>query len=125
MSAAAIAANNRTFERAIAMGNVEAIAALLAPDVIALPPEGPMVTGREAVKQFWASTIREHGVTSCQLVTDHIDTVGDLASEVGHAIMTMATQDGESGTARIKYVVVWKRVGGAWVLHRDIWNATA
>jgi ketosteroid isomerase-like protein len=37
--------------------------------------------------------------------------------------MTMATPDGKSETARIKYVVVWKRVDGAWLLHRDIWNA--
>jgi ketosteroid isomerase-like protein len=37
MSAAEIAANNRAFESAIATGNVDAIAALLAPDVIALP----------------------------------------------------------------------------------------
>jgi len=123
MSAAEIAANNRAFENAIATGNVDAIAALLAPDVIALPPDGPIVTGREAVKQFWRSTITEHGVTSCQIITDHLDTVGDVASEVGHATMTMATPDGKSETARIKYVVVWKRVDGAWLLHRDIWNA--
>ena len=123
MSAAEITANNRAFESAIATGNVDAIAALLAPDVIALPPDGPIVTGREAVRQFWASTIREHGVTSCQIITDHLDTVGDMASEVGHATMMMTAPDGKSETARIKYVVVWKRVDGAWLLHRDIWNA--
>jgi ketosteroid isomerase-like protein len=59
MSAAEIAANNRVFEKAIATGNVAAIAVLLAPDVIALPPNGPIVTGREAVAQLWASAIRE------------------------------------------------------------------
>jgi uncharacterized protein (TIGR02246 family) len=123
MSAAEIATNNRAFESAIATGNVDAIAALLAPDVIALPPDGPMVTGREAVRQFWASTIREHGVTSCQIITDHLDTVGDVATEVGHATMTMAPPNGKSETASIKYVVVWKRLDGRWLLHRDIWNA--
>ena len=63
MSAADIAVNNRDFEKAVAAGNVEAIAALLAPDVMALPPDGPVVTGREAVKQLWASAISEHGMT--------------------------------------------------------------
>ena len=123
MSAAEIATNNRAFESAIATGNVDAIAALLAPDVIALPPDGPMVTGREAVRQFWASTIREHGVTSCQIITDHLDIVGDVASEVGHATMTTAPQNGTSETACIQYVVVWKRLNSRWLLHRDIWNA--
>ncbi len=55
MSAAEIAANNRAFENAIGTGNVEAIAALLTPDVTALPPDGPPAAGREAVKQLWAS----------------------------------------------------------------------
>jgi uncharacterized protein (TIGR02246 family) len=123
MSAAEIDANNRAFESAIATGNVDAIAVLLAPDVIALPPNAPAVAGRDAVKQFWASTIQEHGVTSCQFITDHLDSVGDFASEVGHATMTMAPPNGKSETVTIKYVVVWKRVDGTWLLHRDIWNA--
>ena len=66
MSAADIAANNRAFEKAVETGNVEAIAALLAPDVISLPPDGPIVAGREAVKQLWASAIRAHGMTKFQ-----------------------------------------------------------
>jgi uncharacterized protein (TIGR02246 family) len=123
MSAAEIAANNRAFESAIATGNVDAIAALLAPDVIALPPDGPMVTGRQAVRQFWASTIKELSVKSCQIITDHLDSAGDVISEVGHAIMTTAPRDGKSETASIKYVVVWKRLDGRWLMHRDIWNA--
>ena len=99
MSAAEIAANNRAFENAVATGNVDAIAALLAPDVMALPPDGPIVTGREAVKQLWASAIKEHGMTSCQITTDQLDVVGDVASEVGHATMTMAPPGGKSETA--------------------------
>ena len=123
MSVAEIAANNRAFENAVATGNVDAIAALLAPDVIALPPDGPIVMGHEAVRQLWASVISEHGMTSCQLTTDQLDIVGDVASEVGHATMTMAPPGGKSETATIKYLVVWKQLKGSWLLHRDIWNA--
>lgn len=125
MTAATIAANNRAFENAIATGNVEAIAALLAPDVIALPPDGPIVTGREAVKQLWASALNEHGMTSCRLVTKTLDVVGEVASEVGHATLTMAPRDGNAMTATIKYLVVWKHLDGRWLLHRDIWNAAS
>ena len=124
MSAAEIAANNRAFENAVETGNVDAIAALLAPDVVALPPDGPVVTGRDAVRQLWESAIREHGTTSCRITTDTLDVVGDVASDVGHATMTMAPPGGKSETARIKYLVVWKRLNGRWLLHRDIWNAT-
>jgi uncharacterized protein (TIGR02246 family) len=125
MSAAAIAANNRAFENAVEAANVEAIAALLAPDVVALPPDGPAVIGRDAVSQLWQSAIKEHGMTSCRISTDTLDVVGDMASEVGHATMTMAPPGGKSETARIKYLVVWKRLNGKWLLHRDIWNSIA
>jgi uncharacterized protein (TIGR02246 family) len=123
MTDAAIAANNRAFENAVAAGNVDAIAALLAPDVVALPPGGPIVTGREAVTQLWASAISEHGMTDCRLTTQTLDIVGDVASEFGTATMTMAPPGGNRETATMKYLVVWKRLDGKWLLHRDIWNA--
>ena len=72
MGAADIAANNRAFEKAVETRNVEAIAALLAPDIISLPPDGPIVAGREAVKQLWVSAIREYGMTKFQINTEKL-----------------------------------------------------
>lgn len=123
MSSADIAANNRAFEHAVETADIEAIGALLAPDVIALPPDGPIVSGLEAVKRLWASAIRDHGMKSCRISTEILDVVGDMASEVGRATMTMAPPGGQSETVMIKFVVVWKRHKGKWLLHRDIWNA--
>ena len=45
---------------------------------------------------------------------------GEMAHEVGEAQLTLG-----SGTAVVKYVVVWKKADGQWRLHRDIWNAKA
>ncbi len=123
MSAEDIDANNRAFEHAIDAGNLEAIAALLAPDVMALPPDGPLAIGKEAVRQLWASAMRDHGLTGCRITTDHLDFAGDVASEVGHATLTMAAPNGTSQSSSVKFVVVWKRLDGKWLLHRDIWNA--
>jgi ketosteroid isomerase-like protein len=47
-----------------------------------------------------------------------MEIAGDTAHEVGEAILTL-----ESGAFTGKYVVVWKKIGGQWRLHRDIWNA--
>ncbi len=125
MSAAEIAANNRAFELAVETGNLDRIAALLAPDVMALPPDGPIVKGKESVKQLWASAIKEHGMRSFRIGSDNLDFAGDMASEVGHATMILAPPGGNAETVKIKFVVVWKRLDGKWLLHRDIWNAAA
>ena len=125
MSAADIATNNGAFEKAVETGSVEAIAALLAPDIISLPPDGPIVVGREAVKQLWESAIRDYGMTKFLIHTEKLDIVGDMASEVGRATMTMAPPGAKSETTEIKYLVVWKRLDGKWLLHRDIYNAIA
>jgi len=46
---------------------------------------------------------------------------GDLAYEVGtYAAMGEGGKPLDSG----KYVVVWRRDGEAWKLHRDIWNTS-
>jgi uncharacterized protein (TIGR02246 family) len=123
MSASDIAANNRAFERAVGAGDVDAIAALLAPDVMALPPDSAMATGKAAVSQLWGSVIREHGLRDCRITTDTLDVVGDVAIEVGRATVTLGAAGGPPATERIKFVVVWKRLDGKWLLHRDIWNA--
>jgi uncharacterized protein (TIGR02246 family) len=123
MSAAEIEANNRAFEKAIETRNVEAIAALLAPDIMSLPPDCPIVAGREALKQLWESAILDYGMTKFQINTDKIDVVGDMASEVGRATMAMAPPGGKSETTEIKYLVVWKQLNGKWLLHGDIYNA--
>ncbi len=45
MSATEVAAKTRAFERAVETGNPEAIAVLLARDVMTRPPAGPVVAG--------------------------------------------------------------------------------
>ena len=125
MSAAGRAANNRGFEYAIEGADIDAIANLLAPDVIAVPPDGAIVAGKEAVTALWKAAISEHGMKSCRISSETLDVTGDTASEVGHATMTMVPASGAAETARMKFVVVWKRLGGRWLLHRDIWNAAA
>jgi len=47
------------------------------------------------------------------------ESAGDLACETG--IVRLVATDGTLSQAR--YVVVWKREGGQWKLHRDIWNS--
>jgi uncharacterized protein (TIGR02246 family) len=117
MSQADIAAVNRKFEQAAANGDLDLLASLYTKDAVALPPDGPFVKGRENIKQMWGTIAQQIGLKSVKLQTVELEVSGDSANEVGEAQLTLA-----SGTAVVKYVVVWKKAEGGWHLHRDIWN---
>jgi len=120
MSRSEIAAVNRMFEEAAGKGDLEGLASLYTKDAVALPPDGPFVRGRDNIKQMWASIAQQIGLKSVKLETVDLEVAGEMAHEVGEAHLTLG-----SGTAVVKYVVVWKKADGQWRLHRDIWNTKA
>jgi uncharacterized protein (TIGR02246 family) len=123
MSQAEIAAVNRSFEEAIRKGDARAVAALYTADAIVLAPDAPMARGPQAIEQLWASAIAGMGLRSVTLETVDLEVAGELAHEVGEATLGLQPAAGAPATVTVKYVVVWKRAGGRWRLHRDIWNA--
>ena len=118
MSRIEIEAVNRAVEDAVRKRDTERLATLYTADAIVMPPDAPFVKGRDNIKQFWGSAIEQLGVKDVRLNTIDLEIAGDTAHEVGEAVLTL-----ESGGTTGKYVVVWKKVGGQWRLHRDIWNA--
>jgi uncharacterized protein (TIGR02246 family) len=120
MSQSEISAVNRQFEEAARKGDLDRLASLYTPDAIALPPDGPLVKGRDNIKQMWGSIAQQLGLKDVQLKTVDFELAGDTGYEVGEATLAIS-----SGTAVVKFVVVWKKLGGQWRLHRDIWNTKA
>jgi uncharacterized protein (TIGR02246 family) len=118
MSLSEIAAVNRQFEDAARKGDLDRLASLYTPDAIALPPDGPVVKGREAIKQMWGTAAQQMGLKDVRLQTLDFEQAGDTGYEVGEATLALADR-----TAVVKFVVVWKKTDGQWRLHRDIWNA--
>ncbi len=94
------------------------MASLYTTDAIALPPDGPIVRGRENIKRLWGSALEESGLKSVKLETVDLQLAGDHAYEVGEG-----TLDFPAGPSAVKFVIVWKKVDGQWRVHRDIWNA--
>lgn len=117
MSLSEISAVNRQFEDAARKGDLDRLAALYTPDAMALPPDGPLVKGRDAIKQMWGAVAQQIGLKEVRLSTLDYQQAGDTGYEVGEAALTLG-----SGSAVVKFVVVWKKVDGQWRLHRDIWN---
>ena len=117
MSLSEIAAVNRQFEDAARNGDVGRLASLYTADAMVLPPDGPVVQGRDNIKQMWATVAQQIGLKDVRLSTVNFEQAGDTGYEVGEATLSTGT-----GTVVVKFVVVWKKESGQWRLHRDIWN---
>jgi ketosteroid isomerase-like protein len=115
----AIETGNRAFIAAFLKGDSRAIARLYTEDAQVIPPDALLATGRPAIAEFWQGSI-ESGIKGIALETTAVESAGDLAYETGTVRLT--ARDGAVTQAR--YVVVWKRVGEKWMLHRDIWNSS-
>jgi len=111
---------NQSFMTAFAAGDAQALAALYTTDGQLAPPNSDVLTGREAIGGFWQGAM-DMGLKGVALETAELDEYGDTAVEQGRYQLT----DGEGNVAdRGKYLVIWKRAGDTWKLHRDIWNTS-
>lgn len=124
MSSEEIARVSRRFEEATAKGEIEGMAAVYTEDGVALPPDGPVVKGHEALRGLWSSVVNDMGLKAVKLETLDLELISDdAACEIGEATLELAPAGGEAAQAVAKFIVVWKKVDGQWLWHRDIWNA--
>ena len=114
---------NREFVAAFNRGDASGVAAAYREEARVLPPGAAMVSGRQAIQQFWQA-VMGMGVREVDLRTEEVEASGELAYEIGSATLTMQPEGGTPRTDTVKYVVVWqRRAGGAWQLAVDIWNS--
>ena len=113
-----ILACNKHFMDAFGRGDAASLANLYTVGGQLLPPNSEVVAGRDAIRTFWQGAL-DAGLTEARLDTVEVDGTGETAVEVGrYTLRGKGGQVADTG----KYVVVWKREGDGWKLHRDIWN---
>jgi uncharacterized protein (TIGR02246 family) len=113
----AVDAGNYFFQKAFAERDARAIADLYTEEGRVIAPGAEPAAGRAAIAAFWTGAMQE--TTGVRLETLSVESGGDLAIEEGLAHLTA----NDESVSAARYVVVWKRVGRRWYLHRDIWNA--
>jgi uncharacterized protein (TIGR02246 family) len=115
-----IEAVNKILEATFARGDGQGIAALYTANAQLLPAQSDFVTGTQAIGQFWQAVF-DSGVKGITLITLEVESLGETANEVGK----LELRDGDGKVLdRAKYVVIWKKEGGSWKLHRDIWTTS-
>ncbi len=104
---------------AINARDAAAVAAHYADDAAILPPGAERMDGKEAIQGYWQGAI-DAGLSEVSIVATSVDITGDRSVTVG-------TLSGKMGDAALagKYIVIGKKTGQGWKIHRDIWNFDA
>ncbi|GAA4395568.1 hypothetical protein GCM10023187_02630 [Nibrella viscosa] len=111
---------NDAFEAAFARQDSKGLSELYTSDAVLLPPGATGQNGPQTIGQFWQGAM-DMGVAGVKLTSIEVENHGDTAIEMGQYELRSAAGDQlDHG----KYIVIWKRQGGQWRLHRDIWNTS-
>jgi ketosteroid isomerase-like protein len=116
-ASARIAEAGRRFLQLFAASNPASIAACYTDDAQILTASMSPVRGRAAIESLFKFT-RGPGHT-LEFQTEDLDIQGGTAIEIGAYVRR--DRNG-SAVDRGRYVVVWKRVGGEWKIHRDMFT---
>ena len=102
-------------------GDAATLARMSTEHAILLPPNAEMIEGREAIEKYWRSVFAA-GLRDVSARTVRVDEYGgDAAREIGRIRLNApAPRDALDG----KYVIVWRKTGGNWLLDSIIWNFT-
>ncbi|VWC76013.1 acetyl-CoA acetyltransferase [Burkholderia lata] len=116
---AAIKAENARWADAFARGDYEAIGRLYTNDGTLLPPGGNKVTGSSAIVEYFTNGYA--GSKPATVSFSNYEFYGNdrVVTEVSDA--DIRDHDGKL-KYRGKQILVFLKEGGAWKLHRDMWN---
>ena len=119
----AIAKANATFGEYIGKGDAAALASLYTEKAYLLPPNSPMVKGRQDIEGFWG-VIFGAGLKEAVLTTVELDGEGDTVTELGEYKLKIQPEGQEAVEDKGKYIVQWKKTPDGWRLHWDIFNSS-
>ncbi len=110
---------NARFERAVANGDADALAALYTQVGQLLPPNEEIVRGRDAIRDYWAGFVAGSGINGMDLTTSEVFVGDGMATELNTWTVSVNGEVVDSGKA----TVVWGQVGDEWLMHRDMWSS--
>jgi len=103
--------------------DANACAAAYTEDATILPGDRPAASGRKEIAALFAQIFKE-GARKLTLIPHEVDSSGNLAYEIGSAILELSDEDGFVFTDERRYVTVLKRQSnGSWKMQASAWRA--
>jgi len=122
---AAIRAVNVAWNKAYNAGDGAAVAALYAEDAVLNAPGAPLVRGKASITEYYVKDAAGFATTGVTVADDPVGDVGqsgDLAWQSG----TYKNTDKSGATIDTgKFLTVFERKDGKWMIIRDTWNSDA
>jgi uncharacterized protein (TIGR02246 family) len=124
---AAIRAISPVWAKAYNAGDAKAISALYGEQAVLLPPSAPAAKGKAAILAYFAKDTAESAKAGVTFSLDpksksDVGVSGDMGWESGtYAVNAKSGAPVEVG----KYLTVYKKSDGKWLIIRDTWNADA
>src|SRR5258708_973742 len=114
----AMAATNGLFNREVfGKRNFDALDQVYTANARILPPGAPMISGRAAIKKFWADMIQAVNAKSAVLTSVEVMPAGDGVVEIGAALLIVEPPGQAPAQMEVKYVVYWRQEDGRWKVH--------
>ena len=98
--------------------NIDAIVELYADNSVFMPPNAPLLRGREPLREFYQDLIGR--TTNLRLETEDVAGHGPIAYETG--TYWLGYQDG-GVRDRGKYVFIWRKMNDTWRTEKTIWSS--
>jgi ketosteroid isomerase-like protein len=113
---------NRDFAKALMAGDVEAAANLYDENASLLPPNEPIVSGRENIRTYWQGTI-DAGIVDAKVKTISAGSDDDLGYEIGTFELHFKLENDSIMIDTGKYTEILQRnAEGKWVSLYGMWS---
>lgn len=116
---------SREWSDLVSSGNLESAMEFWADDAVMLPPEFPILEGKEAIREYVEAAAEMPGFRiSWEPISAHISAAGDMAYMIERNVTQFDGPDGNRVTVHGKVVTVWRRdEDGNWRNVVDMWNS--
>lgn len=111
---------HRTWLEAELNGQIEVLLNLCTPDVTLIPPDSPVLCGKELIRNSLVDNQVE--IKNIKISDLRIEGDGSMACKIANFETTFILEEGESGQAIGTHVWILNKVDGEWLVRAVAWS---